>query len=85
MKKIIKDFIKACDLVLNNPIYKPVDDFVSWNTVWKYKISLDCIHNSYTISYDWISVIEEETYDNFIVRVKTKLGLIKLQQELNAW
>lgn len=33
MKKIIKDFIKACDLVLTNPIYKPRDGFVSWNTV----------------------------------------------------
>ena len=85
MKKIIKDFIKACDLVLTNPIYQPKDWFKSWNSVWKYKITLDCINSSYTISYNWVSVIEEETYDDFIVRVKTKLDLIKLQSNLNCW
>jgi hypothetical protein len=85
MKKIIKDFIKACDLCLNNPIYRPRDGFVSWNNVWKYKISLDCINSSYTISYNWVSVIDEETYDDFIVRVRTKLDLIKLQSNLNCW
>lgn len=85
MKKIIKDFIKACDLCLNNSIYKPRDGFVSWNKVGEYKINLDCINQSYSILYNWIPVIEEETYDKFIVKVEAKLQTLSTVNALNSW
>lgn len=85
MKKIINDFLKVSNLVLTNPIYRPVKGFVSWNSVWNYKITLDCIHNCYSISYDWVAVIEENTYEKFIVKVQAKLQTLSTVDVLNSW